>query len=72
MDIWTVLCLGLLGIKLPRVLYMHLGDQMESFLLDINLGAELLCHRVSLSLALEDTTKPSQNGFATVHSTSNV
>jgi len=70
MDIWTVLWGVIRNKATKRVLYMHLGGQMESLLLDINLGAELLCHRVSL--ALEDTTKPFQNGFTIIHCTSHV
>lgn len=45
---------------------------MELMLLDLNLGAELLGHRVSVYLALEDTTTLLQNGFAVIHSASTI
>lgn len=42
---------------------------MELILVDLNLGVEFLAHRVSVYLALADTTKL-QNVFAILHSTS--
>lgn len=50
---------------------MHLGWHMKLFLLNINIGAQLLGHRVSVYLALEGLQSFFQNGFAITHSTIN-
>ena len=45
---------------------------MEVILAYLNLGVEFLGHRVSVYLALADTTKLLQNVFAILHSTSTI